>query len=154
MEQTVTQYQRKLFRTAIAILGVKADAEDIVQDVFIKLYEKQPQFASPEHEAAWLIRVTVNLSRNRLRSHWWRKTVPLLESYPAQTDEQQGLIEIISSLPSNQRTSIHLFYFEGYSVKEVAEMTGQKEAAVKKQLYRARQKLRNLIDEGDHSEKL
>ncbi|MCL2159511.1 MAG: sigma-70 family RNA polymerase sigma factor, partial [Oscillospiraceae bacterium] len=92
MAEIVKRNEDKMFRTALAIMGGKADAEDIVQDVFIKLLEKQQHFESPEHETAWLIRVTVNLCKNYLRSHWWKKTVPLLDTYPAQTDTQQEII--------------------------------------------------------------
>ena len=146
IEETVKRYEDKLLRTALAIVGSKSDAEDIVQDTFVKLFEKNPSFASPEHEAAWLIRVTVNLCKNRLRSHWWKKTVPLLDDYPAQTEQQQELMQTILSLPSKYKIVIHLFYYEGYSAKEIAEITEQKEAAVRQQLTRARRMLKNFLE--------
>jgi RNA polymerase sigma-70 factor (ECF subfamily) len=150
MEEIVSRNEDKLFRTAIAIMGGKADTEDIVQDVFVKLLEKQPDFKSPEHETAWLIRVAVNLCKSRLRTHWWKKTVPLLDIYPAQTDEQQSIMETILSLPSKYRAVIHLFYYEGYSTKEIAEITGQKESTVREQLTRARRMLKKYM-EGEHT---
>jgi RNA polymerase sigma-70 factor (ECF subfamily) len=146
MEETVERNEDKVFRTALAIVGGKADAEDIVQDVFIKLFEKQPHFESPEHETAWLVRVTVNLCKNYLRSHWWQKTVPLLNTYPAQTDEQENLMQTVLSLPSKYRTAIHLFYYEGYSTKEIAEITAQKESTVREQLTRARRMLKKYLE--------
>jgi RNA polymerase sigma-70 factor (ECF subfamily) len=146
MEEIIKQNEDKMFRTALAILGGKADAEDVVQDVFIKLFEKQPHFESPEHETAWLIRATVNLCKNFLRSHWWKKTVPLLDTYPAQTDEQQSIIETVLSLSPKYRIVIHLFYYEGYSTKEIAEITEQKESTVREQLTRARRLLKNYLD--------
>jgi len=146
MEESVKRNEDKLFRTAVAIMGSKADAEDVVQDVFIKLLEKQPEFESPEHETAWLIRVTVNLCKSRLRTHWWKKTVPLLDIYPAQTDEQQSIMETVLSLPSKYRAVIHLFYYEGYSTKEIAEITGQKESTVREQLTRARRMLKKFME--------
>ena len=146
MEEIVKRNEDKMFRTAIAIMGSKADAEDILQDVFLKLFEKQPQFKSPEHETAWLIRVTVNLCKTLLRSHWWKKTVPLLDVYPAQTDEQQDIMQIVLSLPSKYRTVLHLFYFEGYATKEIADITNQKESAVRKQLTRARLMLKDFLE--------
>jgi len=147
MEAIIKKHQNKLYRTALAIMGGKADAEDIVQDAFIKLFEKQQEFESPDHEAAWLIRVTVNLCKNRLRTHWWRRTVPLLETYPAQSETQLGLIQAIMSLPSKYRVAIHLFYYEGYSTKEIAEITTQNESTVRQQLTRARRKLKNYLEE-------
>jgi RNA polymerase sigma-70 factor (ECF subfamily) len=146
MEKTVERNESKLFRTALAIVGGKADAEDVVQDVFVKLFEKQPSFESSEHETAWLIRVAVNLCRNRLRSHWWTKTVPLLDTYPAQTGEQQEIMQTVLSLPAKYRTVIHLFYYEGYSTKEIAEITAQKESTVREQLTRARRMLRKFLE--------
>jgi len=148
-EETVKRNEDKMFRTAIAIMGGKAEAEDIVQDVFVKLFEKQPRFESLEHETAWLIRVTVNLCKSRLRSHWWKKTVPLLETYPAQTGEQQILMETVLSLLPKYRTVIHLFYYVGYSTREIAEITEQKESTVREQLTRARRMLKKFFEEGD-----
>ena len=145
IEEIITRSEDKLYRTAIAIMGSRADAEDIVQDAFVKLFEKNPNFESSEHEAAWLIRVTVNLCKSRLRSHWWRKTVPLLDSYPAQTDEQRDVLQTVLSLPSKYRIVIHLFYYEGYSTREIAEITEQKEPAVRQQLTRARNMLGDFL---------
>ena len=148
MEEITALYEDKLLRTAIAIMGSAADAEDIVQDVFVKLLEKNPSFQSPEHEIAWLVRVTVNLCKSRLRSHWWKKTVPLLDTHPAQTDEQRNLMQTVLSLPSKYRVVIHLFYYEGYSTKEIADITQQKEAAVRQQLTRARRMLKDFLEGG------
>ena len=149
-DAVITKHENKLFRTALAILGNKADAEDIVQDAFIKLFEKQQNFESAEHEAAWLIRVTVNLCKNRLRSYWWRRTVPLLDTYPAQNDDQLEMMQIILTLPSKYRGVIHLFYYEGYSTKEIAEITDQNESTVRQQLTRARRMLKDFL-EGEYA---
>jgi RNA polymerase sigma-70 factor (ECF subfamily) len=146
IEETVTRNEDRMYRDALAIMGCKADAEDILQDVFIKLIEKQPCFESQEHETAWLIKVTVNLCKSRLRSHWWKKTVPLLDTYPAQTDEQQNIMQSVLALPSKYRIVIHLFYYEGYPTKEIAEMTGQKESTVREQLTRARRLLKDFLE--------
>jgi len=150
MEAIIKKHENKLYRTALAIIGCKADAEDIVQDVFIKLFEKQQNFESTAHEAAWLIRVTVNLCKNRLRSHWWKRTVPLLDTYPAQNNEQQDIMQTILTLPSKYRGIIHLFYYEGYSTKEIAEITEQKESTVRQQLTRARRMLKDFL-EGEYA---
>jgi len=146
IEETVTRNEDRLFRTALAILGGKADAEDIVQDVFVTLVEKQPHFVSPEHEAAWLMRVTVNACKSRLRSYWWKKSEPLLDDYPAQTDEQLDLMETVLSLPPKYRTVIHLYYYEGYSTHEIAALTDQKGSTVREQLTRARRMLRKFLE--------
>lgn len=146
IEAAVTRNETKMFRAALAIMGSKADAEDIVQDVFIKLFEKQPKFENTDHETAWLIRVTVNLCKSRLRSLWRKTTVPLLDSYPAKSGEQHELIETVMQLDPKYRIVIHLFYYEGYSTKEIAEITGQKESTLREQLTRARRMLKNFLE--------
>ena len=148
IEGTVKQHKDKLFRVAVAMMGQPADAEDILQDVFLKLLEKQPSFESADHEIAWLIRVTVNLCKNRLRSSWRTTTVPLLDVYPAENNEQQHLIELVFALPPKYRAAIHLFYYEGYSTREIAQITSQAEAAVRQQLTRARRMLKNHLEGG------
>ena len=146
VDEIVKRNGNQLFRAAIAITGNKAEAEDIVQEVFVKLIEKQPRFESAEHETAWLIRVTVNLCKNRIRSHWWKRTQPLLNSYPAQDNEEAGVIQTVLSLPVKYRTVIYLFYYEGYSAKEIADITEQRESAVRQQLTRARRMLKNFLE--------
>lgn len=145
IEESIRQHGDRLFRTAIAIVGNKVDAEDIVQETFIKLFEKRPEFQSVEHEKAWLIRVTVNLCKSHLRSHWWKKTEALLDSYPAEIKEEHELIEAIQKMPIRYRIVIHLFYYEGYSTKEIAEITKQKYGTVRQQLTRGRRMLKDLL---------
>ena len=144
LELFVRRHENRLYRTALAILGHRAEAEDVVQEVFLKFIEKRPSFQSPDHEKAWLIRVAVNLCKNRLRSSWWQKTVPLLESYPAAPSGQDGVIEAVMSLPPKYRTVIHLFYYEDYSTAQIGALTGQKEFTVRSLLTRARQKIKLL----------
>ena len=148
-EETVKRNETKMFRAALAIMGSKSYAEDVVQDVFVKLFEKQPVFESFAHETAWLMRVTINLCKSRLRLHWWKKTVPLLETYSAQSSEQHELMETVLSLPAKYRIVIHLFYYEGYSTKEIAEITEQKDATVREQLTRARRMLKKFLAVSD-----
>jgi RNA polymerase sigma-70 factor (ECF subfamily) len=138
----------RLFRTAAAILRNKEDAEDIVQDVFVKWHEKQPEFSSAAHETAWFLRVTINLCRSRLRSPWRRRSVPLLHTYPARNDGEREVMESVLALPVKFRTVIYLFYFEGYATAEIAEITGQKESTVRQQLTRARRMLKVELMEG------
>ena len=148
-EAFVTKHENRLYRTALAIMGNISDAEDIVQEVFLRAYEKAPEFESEEHEKAWLIRVTVNFCKSRLRSPWRKRTESLLNSYPATEPEQHKLLEYILALPPKYRTVIHLFYYEGYSVKDIAELTEQKETTVRSLLTRARQKLKTVLKEDD-----
>lgn len=136
----------RLFRAAIAVLKSRAEAEDIVQDVFVKYFEKKPQFESGEHETAWLLRVTINMCRSRLRSGWWRLTEPLTEDYPVQDERQGEVVEAVLGLPAKYRVVIHLHYYEGYSTREIAEITGRKESTVRQQLTRARRLLGEVLE--------
>ena len=147
IEELMLRHKDKVLRVASTILGNITDAEDVFQDTFIKLFEKQPIFESEKHEAAWLIKVVVNLSKNKLRSFWRKNTIPLLDTYSAKNDEQHELIDIVMSLPVKYKLVIHLFYFEGYSIDEIASITGQKYSTVGNQLSRARQMLKKYIEE-------
>jgi RNA polymerase sigma-70 factor (ECF subfamily) len=141
----VTKHENRLYRIALAITGNISDAEDIVQEVFLRAYERAPAFESEEHEKAWLMRVTVNLCNSQWRSPWRKRRGMLLDSYPASEPKQHELLEQIMLLPTKYRTVIHLFYYEGYSIKDIAELTGYKESTVRSHLTRARQKLKSVL---------
>ena len=147
LEETVKTHENALYRAALAILGDAQEAQDAVQDAFLRYLEKAPDFASPEHEKAWLLRVTVNGCKSRLRSPWRRRRSPLLESVPAATAEEVGVLEAVQALPAKDRAAIHLFYYEGYQTAEIAAMTGEAEGTVRSRLSRARAKLRRLLGE-------
>lgn len=145
LETLLFQYENTLYRAALAILGDAHEAEDAVQDAFLRCLEKAPDFESPAHEKAWLLRVTVNGCKSRLRSPWRRRTAPLLDTYPAAGPEEQSLMETIGKLPAKDRTVLHLYYYEGYQTAEIAEMTGWREGTVRSRLTRARAKLGALL---------
>lgn len=145
LETLLFQYENTLYRAALAILGDAHEAEDAVQDAFLRYLEKAPDFESPAHEKAWLLRVTVNGCKSRLRSPWRRRTAPLLDTYPAAGPEEQSLMETIGKLPAKDRTVLHLYYYEGYQTAEIAEMTGWREGTVRSRLTRARAKLGALL---------
>ncbi len=149
-EKIVIKYENKLYRTALAIMGNVSDAEDVVQETFLRAYKKAPEFETEIHEKAWLIRVTVNLCKSRLRSPWRKRREPLLDTYPAVEKEQYILLEYILALPPKYRSVIHLFYYEGYSIKDIASLTGQKESTVRSLLTRARNKLKSILKEDNY----
>lgn len=145
LETVIRTYENTLYRAALAILGDPQEAEDVVQDTFLRLWEKAPIFKSPAHERAWLLKVAVNGCKSRLRAPWRRRTAPLLDSYPAADPEEQALMEVIQSLPPKDRTVLHLYYYEGYQTAEIAAMTGWREGTVRSRLARARDRLRELL---------
>jgi RNA polymerase sigma-70 factor (ECF subfamily) len=145
-ERIVRGNAQRLYKAALAVTGNPAEAEEAVQDCFLRLWEKNPPFSSPEHETAWLIRVTVNNAKNRLKSAWNRRTVPLTENIPHHDKAEGELLDMLARLPANDRAVIHLTYYEGYSAKEIARITRQLESTVRSRLSRARQKLKGLLD--------
>ena len=147
MDDIIKRNENSLYRAAVAIMANVACAEDVVQDVFLKLLEKKPKFENEQHEAAWLMRVTVNLCKTRLRAHWRKTSVPLLDVYPAVDDCQRNLIETVLALPAKYRIVIHLHYYEGYNTREIAQITGRKESTVRQHLTRARRMLKEFIEE-------
>ena len=146
LEALVRREEDVLYRAALAYLGEPEEAKDVVQDAFLRLLEKAPALEGPEHERAWLLRVTINRCRDRLRFRRRHPTVPLTDWYPAAAPEESAAAEAVSALPPKDRLTIHLFYYQGCSVSEIAALTGAREGAVRTRLSRARQKLRHLLE--------
>ena len=145
LEILIERYENTLYRAALAILGDPTEAEDAVQDTFLRWLEKRPVLADENHEKAWLLTVTANGCKSRLRQAKRRPTVELLDIYPAETAEERGTMEAVLALPPKERAVIHLFYYEGYSTEEIAELMGQRPGTVRSHLSRARSRLRELL---------
>lgn len=131
-----------LYRTAYLLLGNSHDVQDALQETMLRYLEKAPAFASQDHEKAWLLRVTANCCKDCLRfrkRHACQDLEPLRECLPAR--ERQHLQELYT-LPAKWKAVLILHYFEGYTVKEIGEIIGLSENAVKKRLQRAREALR------------
>ena len=147
MEEFMKLYEtvyQDLYRVAYYYLGNGADAEDAVQDAFVRYLERAP--ADLECPGAWLMRVLVNGCRSRLRLAW-RRVGPLPDDLPAPGPEERPELEELWSLPPADRAVLHLYYYEGYSTEEIAQMTGQRPGTVRARLSRAREKLRRLLAE-------
>ena len=145
LEELVNTYETTLYRAALAILGDAHEAEDAVQDAFLRCLEKAPDFESPAHARAWLLRVTVNGCKSSLRAPWRRRTAPLLDAYPAAAPEEGTLLEAMQALPARDRAVLHLYYYEGYQTAEIAALTGLREGSVRSRLTRARTRLRQVL---------
>ena len=143
-ETLVTQQENRLYRAALAILGDPHEAEDAVQDAFLRYLERAP--ADLENPGAWLTRVLVNGCKSRLRLAW-RRVGPLPEALPAPGPEEREELEELFSLPPEDRAVIHLHYYEGYSTDEIARMLSLRPGTVRSRLFRAREKLRKLLSE-------
>lgn len=145
LEEIVTKYENTLFREALAILGDVPEAEDAVQDAFLRYLEKRPEFRDGEHEKAWLLKVTANGCKSRLRARKRHPAVELLDVYPAPDAGCRELLEAVLTLPANQRAAVHLHYYEGYTTDEIARILGQRPGTVRSHLSRAREALRRQL---------
>ena len=127
----------------------RADAEDIMQEVFIRLFNTNADFDDEQKEKSWLLKVTVNKCRDMFRSLRYRyslNSVPLEEAaLTYETPEESEVYHAVMSLPVKYRVVIHLYYYEDYSVREIGAITGNNESAVQTQLYRARKKLKEIL---------
>lgn len=148
-EALVTQNENRLYRAALAILGDSHEAEDAVQDAFVRYLEKAP--GDLENPSAWLTRVLVNGCKSRLRLAW-RRVGPLPETLPAPGPEEREELEELFSLPPEDRAVIHLHYYEGWSTDEIAQMLGQRPGTVRSRLFRARERLKKLLMESQKGE--
>ena len=149
-ERLTSQLLDSVYRVAVNGCRNYTDAEDIVQNTFLKLWQKKDGFESDDHARRWLLRVAVNECNSLWRSPWKRKTSSLeeLAQEPVfTTPEKSSLYDAVKELPQKNRLIVYLYYFEDYSVKEVAQMMGLSESAVQNRLFRAREKLKEILKE-------
>lgn len=147
IERVVNEYATMLLRVAYSQLNNRMEAEDTVQEVLLKYMEKAPVFQSEEHEKAWLLRVTINHCKNHLASAWFRKRADLDEGIPALDNEELEVVSAVAALPAKYRAVVHLYYFEGYSTKEIAEILHSRPNTVSSRLSRARALLAKALKE-------
>lgn len=142
----VETYSDMLIRIAINRVRCMADAEDIVQAVYLRLMTRQPRLQSPEHERAWLIRSTINLCLDYQKSSAHRTNVPLSQEIAASQSEETGeVLEVVWKLPEPDRYILYLFYFEELKVKEIATLLNEQTGTITSRLSRARRKLESLL---------
>lgn len=143
----VEAYTDTLYRLALSYCQNPMDAEDVVQEVFIKYLRRREPFRDEAHCRAWLCKVTVNQCRDLLRSPWHSRRCPLEEAAEPQTllPEESALLSAVGALPAKYRLVVHLYYYEDYSIREIAEIAGASESAVRMRLLRARQKLKDTL---------
>ncbi|SHJ92644.1 RNA polymerase sigma factor [Paramaledivibacter caminithermalis] len=148
IQNVVNSYSDILIRIAFQNTKSLTDAEDIVQEVYIKLFKYKGDFKTEEHLKAWLIKTTYHRCKDFFRSSWFRKVVPIHEDMEFFAPEEQKVMEEIFQLKLDDRTVIYLYYYEGYSIKEIAYMLGKNENTISSKLQRARKKLKHIIEEG------
>ena len=130
-----------VYRLAFARVKNKYDADDVLQEVFLRLIKCKDQIQNDQHLKALLIRITINCSKSMLGSSWFKRTEPLSENLSV-SDEYSDTLDAVLRLPVKYRTVIHLHYYMGYSVDEVAGILKSNPSTVKSQLHRARKLLK------------
>ncbi|MBR3881728.1 MAG: sigma-70 family RNA polymerase sigma factor [Clostridia bacterium] len=152
LKDIINNYSDMVYKVALTRCGNVENAEDVFQNVFMKLSEKMPKFKSEEHKKAWLIRVTINFSKNMNMSAWNRKVVTLDENMEFETKEESDVFSVVCDLPQNYRTVIYLYYYEGYKVEEIAKLMSSTSGTIKTWLYRAREILKTKLEGGFENE--
>lgn len=142
-----TLYSTMVFRICMMYLGNREDAEEAMQEAFLRLVYKSPVFESQEHEKAWLLRVSVNVCKDMLRSLWRKKVINLeeIEIYYDNPSEL-NIMEEILKLPAKYKDVIYLHYYEDYAVKQISEILKVTESAVKMRLKRGRNILKMELE--------
>jgi len=145
VQQAIAQYAGSIIRLAFSYVKNMADAEDIAQDVFVAYWRAQPAFESREHEKAWLFRVAINKSKNAVKAGWFKSRNMLPKSLSYLPKEQSDVLLAVLALPKKYRLPIHLHYYEGYSIAEIAELLSSKPATVGTRLSRGRSLLKTKL---------
>ena len=142
------EYGNSILRTAYMYLHNMTDAEDVLQDTLIQYIRKAPAFENEGHEKAWLLTVAANISKNKIKYNKLRETDELAEELVG--EEQQDLAfvwDAVRQLPEKYREVVHLFYQEGYSTAEIADILGRNESTVRSDLKRGRDRLKEILKE-------
>ena len=145
-------YGDMIYRLALVRTKSIADAEDVVQEVFLRCLKSNPVFRSAEHQKAWLIKVALNCSKTLLGSAFRRHSVPedaMGELSSEDETPDSTVYDAVLKLPEKYRTAIHLYYYEDYSVREIASAMRATESTVKSWLHRARGMLKEMLG-GDY----
>lgn len=150
IEMLIEKYKNNIYAVAFNICKNKYDAEDVVQDTFIQYLSHKKDFQSEQHIRAWIIRVAINKAKNKNNLFFRRNSLPLedyMETLTFESDESHELFEAVMKLPEKYRIVIHLFYYEDYSVQEIADILKITQSNVKVRLSRGRLSLRKTLKE-------
>ena len=146
--QAVERWGDMVWRLALARTASVPDAEDVFQEVFLRYFRHEERFHSDEYRKAWLLRCTINRCKSLLASPWRKRTVPLETAEEVGVeDDYREVYSAVLSLPEKYRAVIHLHYFEGLSVAEIAAALQSTEGTVKSRLSRGRALLRDMLEE-------
>ena len=150
VEILIKKYKNNIYAIAFNVCKNSEDAEDVVQDTFIQYMSLKKELETEEHIRAWLIRVAINKAKNKITSFFRRNTLPLedyMETLTFEPEEASDLFAAVMALPQKYRITIHLFYYEDYSVNEIADIEKISVSNVKTRLSRGRKLLKEKLKE-------
>ncbi len=163
IQNAAVAYSDSLARLAFTYVKSVEEAEDVVQDVFLSYLKTKPAFESGDHERAWLIRATINRAKDVLRSAWVKKRSdlpegdlddaiadgwpPRAESLSYMPSDETNVLDAVLALDEKYRTPLHLHYYGGYTIAEIAELLGEKPATIGTRLARGRELLKKSLEE-------
>ena len=148
IERLVQKYSSMVLQIAYQYSFNKSEAEDITQEVFIKLYKNIKKIKNNEHIKAWLIRVTINLSIDYNRNYWNKNTTSLDDSYKYFDEETKDVFNEVKKLTPEFRNIIYLYYYQGYKISEISEILSMNQNTVSSYLNRARKELKHILEQG------
>ncbi len=138
ISRDLDDYGDMILRLAYSYMKNIHDAEDILQDVFVQLMKNIDIFQGNDHKKSWLITVTRNMCKNKLKSSWFKSREELIELPYYDEYKNDDIIEAVMKLPLKYREVIHLFYYEDYSTAQIAEIVNKKESTIRSLLHRGR----------------
>lgn len=145
VETLIVQYGDMLYRLCLIMLKNESDAEDAVQETYIKFFQKAPSFESKEHQKAWLIRVATNKCRDMLR---FRVRHPQIDDEDigkiVSDSSDSGILEALTMVPEKYRLVLTLYYIEEYRIEDIAKIIGRSSSAVKMRLQKGRKLLEEI----------
>ena len=145
------KYGDMVLRIAYTYLKNRADAEDIVQDVFLRIIDKKPSFNDENHEKSWLIRATINMCKNKVNLFWNKNKCSIDDVQEFAVSDKYNtdtsVFQAVMALGEKYRVVIYMYYYEGYSTPEIADIIGKSETTIRSLLHRARNKLKDMLKE-------
>ena len=151
-EYLLDNYGNSIMRLAFSYVHNKEDAEEIVQDSILQLLRAKPVFENTKHELSYLMTITSNISKNKIKYNARHATVELNEEITSdqtadKSDDHSFILEAVAKLPVKYKEVIHLFYCEDYSTAQIAKILKMNESTVRSNLSRGRDKLKTILKE-------
>lgn len=148
ISRDLDNYGDMLLRLSYSYMKNIHDSEDVVQEVFVKLLKNIDNFTSEDHKRYWLVCVTRNVCKNKLKSSWFKRRVDIVEMPYYDEYEDNSVLNEVMKLPVKYREIIHLYYYENYSTVEIASILHKKESTIRSLLSRGRKMLKKVLKEG------